>query len=97
MLLNKSLMQLNKSLLPMSSRQSLMIASMVPQRNVMMHWLPKYRTLFKPQYYDNPERRWDTAMKRKTYSYTTQDPLYFEHHAKHINGGIQIVSAHHQS
>ena len=51
----------------------------VPQRNYMLQWLPKYRDLFKPQYYDNPQRRWDSRVKNKKFGYFGQDPLFFAH------------------
>ena len=54
----------------------------------MLQWLPKYRTLAKPQYFDNVHRRNDSALKNRNYTYFAQDPLYFDHKIEHINGGI---------
>ena len=68
-----------------------MLTSM-PTRSYMMQWLPKYREVAHPSYYDNPMRRWDSKMKTKRYSYYSQDPLYFNHDMEHTNGGISVVS-----
>ena len=64
-----------------------MLSSM-PTRGYMMQWLPKYREVAHPSYYDNPMRRWDSKMKTKRYSYYSQDPLFFNHNMTHTNGGI---------
>ena len=63
-----------------------------PQRYYMLQWLPKYRDLARPKYYDNPIRRWDAAVKNKKYTYNSADPLFFDHGQEHVNGGIQLVS-----
>jgi len=54
-------------------------------------WNKKSRQFFKPTYFDNVnhrlERSW--APKQKSYTYNTQDPLYFDYERIYINGGIQ--------
>jgi len=72
----------------MITTRQLNLASMAPSRNYMLQWLPKYRTLAKPQYFDNVHRRNDSALKNRNYTYFAQDPLHFDHNIEHINGGI---------
>ena len=57
-------------------------------------WVPKYRTHFKPQFYDTIHRRWDSKTKDVPRNYRTQDPLWFDHQQEHLNGGISLIIDH---
>ena len=59
-----------------------------------MHHLPKFRDLAKPTYFDNVNRRWDSRLKKRGWTYHTSDPLFFDHKLKYINGGIQVYIDH---
>lgn len=54
-------------------------------------WLPKYREYYKPKYFDNVYRRWDSKMKNSSHTYKTQDPLHFDHNLEHTNGGVALL------
>ena len=54
-------------------------------------WIPKYRTIWRPQYYDNINRSWDSANFGKRNNYRTQDPLWFDHEQEHLNGGVELL------
>ena len=66
----------------------IMLCGAYPQRTYMLQWLPKYRDIYKPKWFDNPDRRWDRALKSKKYMHRGQDPLFFDHKQFKINGGI---------
>ena len=70
----------------------MIVGGCFPKRGVMIHWLPKWRDIARPSYYDNPLRRNDSAVKMRKYNYYSADPLHFDHKKAHINGGIQVVS-----
>ena len=83
----------NASMAHANAHKMMMLAACsTPQRGYMIQWLPKYRDIARPSYYDNPMRRWDSAVKSKKFNYFSADPLHFDHHKEHINGGIQVVS-----
>ena len=71
------LMNSRATLLVVRSQQRALIS--FPQMQVHPMWVPKYRTLWKPLYYDNIARRWDSKLKSKKGNYRTQDPLWFDH------------------
>ena len=58
----------------------------------MMQWLPRYRDIYKPKWFDNPVRRWDSKLKNRKFMHRADDPLFFDHEQFKINGGIQTVS-----
>lgn len=53
-------------------------------------WLPKYRDLYKPNWFDNINNRWDSRIKDSSHTFKTQDPLFFDHGKEYINGGMQL-------
>ena len=57
-------------------------------------WNPKYREHWKPAYYDNVQRRWDSAIKVRSKTFRSQDPLFFDHDKEYINGGIKLLLEH---
>ena len=69
-------------------KMTMLGAACVPQRSYMIQWLPKYRDIARPTHFDNPMRRNDSAVKSKKFNYYSADPLHFDHHQVHINGGI---------
>jgi hypothetical protein len=62
----------------------------------MAIWKDKYRFLFKPQYYDNIHRQFDSRNKKQGHNYRTADPIWFDHDKAHVNNGIEhlILTCH---
>ena len=63
-----------------------------PIRSYHPRWVPRTRYLWKPTYYDNELRRFDSAAKTRRWNVRTGDPLFFDHAAEGVNGGIGVVS-----
>ena len=42
----------------------LFMANLAPQRLYLMQYLPKYRDIAKPTYFDNVNRRWDSRLRK---------------------------------
>lgn len=59
-----------------------------PQREYMHVWLPKYKHIYKPTYFDNPQTRFDSHIRYKRISYNTQDPLHYDHKGNVKTGGF---------
>ena len=53
---------------PAITRPTPMLVDM-PVRPYMLQWLPKYKEIAYPRYFDNPMRRWDSGNKTKKYAY----------------------------
>lgn len=54
-------------------------------------WVSKYRAHYKPSFFDNVNRRWDSKEKVSQRNYRSQDPLFFDNDLKHVNGGIPLL------
>jgi hypothetical protein len=70
-------------------RQTLLV-----QRQAMQYhprWVPKYRAVYSPQWFDTNYRRWDSHIKNHKYINNVQDPLHFNHHMEQSNGGIPLL------
>lgn len=51
---------------------------LMPMRMYHPKWLPQYRDIYKPTYFDDVVRRWDWKYLN-TKKCKTQDPLFFDH------------------
>ena len=69
---------------------------MIPVQTMAYHpkWVPKYREIYKPTYFDTVQRRWDSGIKVHSKTFRTQDPLFFDHDCEATNGGIQLLIEH---
>lgn len=53
-------------------------------------WIRKYRSITAPTWFDNVNRRWDSASFAKRKNLRSQDPLFFDHAFKQTNGGMEM-------
>lgn len=56
------------TMLQPTAQLALLLGS-APQRTYMLQWLPKYRDHYKPKWFNNPNRRWDSKLKNRKYMY----------------------------
>lgn len=58
-------------------------------KSFCFRWINKYREVFRPNDWNNPDRRSNDNYKMKGVQYRTQDPLFLDPKLWHIEGGIR--------
>ena len=57
------------------------VVGLVPLQTMAFHpkWVRKYRDVTAPTWFDNVNRRWDSACFAKRKNLRSQDPLFLDH------------------
>jgi len=65
---------------------------LLPLQSMAFHpkWVRKYRDVTAPTWFDNVNRRWDSASFAKRKNTRSMDPLFLDHEQAQSNGGIEI-------